>query len=141
MSKEKDIETIIGSTVKVEGDFKGQGDVVVEGQVQGKLSTKGNLSVGENAKITADVSAHNAIIAGELIGNLKVKDTLELTSTARVTGDIEAQILTVATGAKMNGNLKMGETKEIENPAFIPQYCGMVAKSNQKLKDIKNINH
>ena len=75
MSKEKDIETIIGSTVKVEGDFKGQGDVVVEGQVQGKLSTKGNLSVGENAKITADVSAHNAIIAGELIGNLKVKDT------------------------------------------------------------------
>ncbi|MFH1457379.1 MAG: polymer-forming cytoskeletal protein [Patescibacteria group bacterium] len=111
MSKEKDIETIIGSTVKVEGDFKGQGDVVVEGQLHGKLSTKGNLSVGENAKIIAEVSANNVIIAGELKGNLKVKESLELTSTAQITGDIEAQILTIATGAKINGNIKMEEVR------------------------------
>jgi len=26
------------------------------------------------------------------------------------------------------------EKREIESSAFIPQYCGMVAKSNQKLR-------
>jgi cytoskeletal protein CcmA (bactofilin family) len=116
MSREKEVETIIGSTVKVEGDFKGNGDVVVEGEVSGKLSTKGNLSVGENAKINASVAAANAIIAGEVVGDLKVKESLELTSNAKVTGDIDVKVLTIATGASINGNIRMEEfkTKEIE---------------------------
>ena len=115
MSKEKDIETIIGSTVRVEGDFKGNGDVVVEGEVHGKLLTKGNLSVGKNAKIIADISAQSAIVAGEISGNIKVKETLELASSAKITGDVETQILTVATGAQINGNIKMEAIKEIGN--------------------------
>ncbi|MBT4495313.1 hypothetical protein HOC73_01045, partial [bacterium] len=37
------IETVIGPSVKVEGDFSGQGDIVVEGIVLGSLKTKGHL--------------------------------------------------------------------------------------------------
>jgi len=108
MSKEfKDVETIIGSTVKVEGDFKGDGDIVVEGMVNGKLKTKRNLNVGESAKITADVEAQNAMVAGEIIGNVKIKESLEMTANSKIIGDIDVKILTVATGAQINGNIKM----------------------------------
>ena len=115
MSKEsKEVETIIGSTVKVEGDFKGEGDVVVEGIVCGKLKTKRNLSVGENAKISAAVEAANAIVAGEITGNIKIIESLELTSTAKVSGDIKTKILTVATGAQIDGNVKMAQSDVIK---------------------------
>lgn len=115
MSKEfKDVETIIGSTVKIEGNFKGDGDVVVEGEVAGKLSTKKNLTVGENAKIAADVEAINALVAGQIVGNLKITESLELTATAKITGDVSAKILTVATGARLDGKISMGNSVLIE---------------------------
>lgn len=111
MSKEnfKDVETIIGPTVRVEGDFKAEGNVVIEGQVLGSFVTKKNLQVGEGAKIKANVEAENAWVAGEVKGNLNIKNHLELANGAKIKGDIETQILTMATGSQINGHLKMGE--------------------------------
>src|SRR4030042_405809 len=111
MSKEnfKEVETIIGPSVKVEGDFKADGNVIVEGQVVGSFKTKKNLRVGEGAKIKASIEAENAWVGGEIKGNMIIRGHLELSSNARIKGDVEAQILTMETGSQINGHLKMGE--------------------------------
>ncbi len=103
----KDVETLIGPSVKVEGDFVGEGDVVVEGMVTGKLKTKRNLRVGQNAKILASVSAENALVSGFIQGNIKIKNKFELTPTAKILGDIETKILLIAEGATFTGHCKM----------------------------------
>ncbi|MBT3690138.1 polymer-forming cytoskeletal protein [bacterium] len=101
------IETVIGPSVKVEGDFSGQGDIVVEGIVLGSLKTKGHLQVGNEAKITADVEAGSANISGEISGNIIVTSDLDLATTAKIKGDITTGSLTVAKGAKLNGKVSM----------------------------------
>lgn len=106
------IETIIGPSVQVEGNFVANGDVIVEGIVAGSLKTEKNLRVGERAKIYADVSAANALIAGEIQGNVKVKENLELTSTAKVFGEVKTKVLTIAAGACLNGRCAAGEDKK-----------------------------
>lgn len=113
----KHVETLIGPSVKVEGDFVGDGDVVVEGMVTGKLKTKRNLRVGQNAQILATVSAENALIAGTVQGNIKVRERLELTPTAKIKGDISAKTLVIAEGACFTGGCKMleGEQPAEEN--------------------------
>ena len=107
-------ETVIAPSVRVEGDFVSEGNVRIEGEVKGSISTERDLIVGENAKITAGVQARNAVIAGELHGNLRVFDRLELASTARIFGDIQSKVLSVAPGAMMKGQLVIG----LEVPAM-----------------------
>jgi cytoskeletal protein CcmA (bactofilin family) len=101
-------ETVIAPSVRVEGDFVSEGNVRIEGWVNGSISTERDLFVGEQAKITANVVARNAVLSGELHGNLRVIDRLELTATAKIHGDIQTKVLTVAPGAIMKGQLVVG---------------------------------
>jgi cytoskeletal protein CcmA (bactofilin family) len=102
-----EFETVIGLSVKVKGDFNAQGNIIVEGIVEGNLKTAGNLEVGEKAKVTANVEAREAKIGGEVQGNVKIKGVLEITSTAKISGDIEAASLSIERGAVFNGQCIM----------------------------------
>ena len=104
-----EFETIIGPSVKVEGDFIGEGNVIVEGLVNGNLHTSQHVVVTERAKIAANIVAGSAKIAGQVTGNVKVADRLELSSTAKVSGDIEAAMLAIEAGARFNGKCTMTE--------------------------------
>lgn len=102
-------ETIIAQGVRVEGDFHSQGDVTIDGEVAGSLETKSALTIGETAKIHADVKAKSAIVAGEVIGNIFVDDMLELLATSHVKGDVITNRISVAAGARINGKVSMDE--------------------------------
>lgn len=103
----KSVETIIGPSVKVEGNFVGDGNIMVDGVVNGSLKTNHDLKIGKGAKIKAEVEANNVYIAGEVKGNVKVKEKTEITSTARVLGNIETKVLSVESGAQLNGKCNM----------------------------------
>lgn len=101
------VETIIGPSVKVEGNFVGSGNVVVDGVVNGSIKTTKDLRIGDRAKVKADVDAANIIIAGEVHGNVKAGGRLELSASAKVFGNVETSSLTVAQGAILNGKCMM----------------------------------
>lgn len=102
-----EVETVVGPSVNVEGDFASEGNIVVKGAVTGSVRTSKFLLVEPGAKIVANVRAGSAKIAGEVKGNMKVKESLELTSTARVLGDIEVKVLSVEPGALVFGKIAM----------------------------------
>jgi len=112
----KEVETIIGPTVKVDGNFVGQGNVVVEGIVKGSLKTKKNLKVGTGAQIMANVVASNALVAGEIKGNIKINESLDVKSTAKILGDIETKSLSVEKGAIINGKCSMLAEEPVSKP-------------------------
>lgn len=107
-------QTMIAQGVKVEGDFSSKGNVVIEGEVNGSVSTDSDLTVGESAKIQANVRAGNATVAGEIQGNLQVDDKLDVASSARIRGDVTAAVLVVAAGATINGKVSMGSVPSEE---------------------------
>ena len=109
----KDVETIIGESIKVKGNFNGNGNIIIDGILEGSLKTKGNLFVGDKAKITANIEAREMIINGEVNGNLVVLEFLALGATAKITGDIECAQISVERGAIINGKCHM--SKNITN--------------------------
>jgi len=109
----KNIETIIGPSVRVEGDFKGEGDLIIEGMLVGNLTTKNNLKIGQAAVVEATIKANNAFIAGQVKGNISIKGKLEITSSAVIIGDIKAAILSIEGGALIQGSVSMPQNETV----------------------------
>lgn len=105
-------ETVVGPSVKIQGDLNSEGNIRIEGQVHGKVKTSQNVYIGESAKIVADILAGSAIIGGEIQGNIKTTGNLVLQSTAKITGDITCSILRVEDGALFSGKCAMSGTPD-----------------------------
>jgi cytoskeletal protein CcmA (bactofilin family) len=103
----KEIETTIGATVKVRGDFRGNGNILIDGDFDGSLITSGNLHAGVQSKIKANIEANEATIEGAVEGNIKLKGHIEIGSTANVKGDIYATSIGVTRGAIINGKINI----------------------------------
>ncbi|MCR4278577.1 MAG: polymer-forming cytoskeletal protein [bacterium] len=101
-------QTVVAEGVRVEGDFKGQGDIVIDGEVKGNISTDGMLSVGQNANIEADMNAERAVISGKVFGNVTVRSHLEIKATASVRGDVTSGTVTIESGASLRGMVSIG---------------------------------
>ncbi len=106
-SNHDDVETVVGPSVKVEGDFASEGNIVVKGTVSGSVKTSKLLTVEDGAKIFANISAGSAIISGGIKGNVKVSGRLEMTETAQIQGDVSCDVLSVAPGALIFGKITM----------------------------------
>lgn len=105
LEKFKDAETIIGASVRVKGNFHGQGNIVIEGALEGSLKTNANIFIGEKARVVANVEAKDLVVNGEIKGNVKAKNYLSLGGTAKITGDISYGEISMEKGATINGQL------------------------------------
>lgn len=105
--EQKGAETIVGTSVRLKGNLKSDGDIIIDGIVTGELKTKGSVKIGKNANVVASIKASNVSIAGAVQGNIEASDRLELTETGKVSGDISANVLSIAPGATFSGKSQM----------------------------------
>lgn len=103
----KEFETVVGPSIKIEGDFSGKGNILIQGTITGSITTENSIRVEDGAKIDANITADNAVVAGEVTGNIRVKSRLDLLTTSKVIGDLEAKIINMEAGAFFNGKSTM----------------------------------
>lgn len=104
---EDTVETVVGPSVHVEGDFASEGDIIVKGTVSGNVKTSRLLKVESGAKIFASVSAGSANISGDVQGNVIVSGRVDITETAMIQGDIRCDVLAIEPGARIHGKIIM----------------------------------
>lgn len=101
-------ETIIGSSVTIEGDITGNDALQVHGTVRGgKITVKDALLVAPTGRIEGDVESAGVDIAGIVQGNITATDKVELKSGGKLVGDVKAPRILIADGASFKGNINM----------------------------------
>jgi cytoskeletal protein CcmA (bactofilin family) len=108
MAKGTGTETVIAHGVRLDGDLVAEGDLIIEGEVHGTVKTQGDLRIGEQALVEADIEAGNALVSGVIRGNILVRGKLELLPSSSMTGDVVTEVLAIGPGAQMNGSISMG---------------------------------
>ncbi len=101
--------SIISADLQIVGDMSSSGDLQVDGAVQGDIHTS-VLTIGETAQIRGAVYADMVRVCGSIIGQIEAK-RVELTRTARVTGDIMHEVLSIESGAFLEGNCRRMDEK------------------------------
>jgi cytoskeletal protein CcmA (bactofilin family) len=98
---------IISKGTEITGDVSSQGDMRVEGQIDGSLTSKARVVIGDSGEVKGNITANNAVISGKVIGNVLVNELLFLKATAKIYGDIVVGKIVVENGAEFNGTCKM----------------------------------
>ena len=94
--------------VEIKGKVTFQNDLIVDGKIEGEIISDGSLTIGENAKIKAEIKTSSVVVYGKVHGNITVTDRIELRSNAEVIGDIKAAVLTMEAGAVFVGSSTVG---------------------------------
>lgn len=103
--------SIISADLRIFGDLNSDGEIQVDGTVDGDIRTK-VLLVGEGAHIKGEIVAETVHVHGAVSGQIK-SHTVNLAKTAHVVGDILHEDLSIETGAFLEGHCKrMTEKKE-----------------------------
>ncbi|EME68897.1 cell shape determination protein CcmA [Paramagnetospirillum caucaseum] len=107
--------SVIGADVRIVGNIFTQGEMQIDGQVEGDISCQ-RLLVGEGARITGEVTAETVQVHGELNGKINASSVL-IAKSAKVTGDVIQDSLEIEAGASMEGRLvrKAGAVKALEH--------------------------
>lgn len=105
------IDTLVGAGTEFNGTLVAKGTLRVDGKVEGKIITEGDVVVGEGGNIIADIEARNIVISGEIRGNIIASSSLELMPTGKVYGDISVKNLQIADGAVFEGKCDMTGNK------------------------------
>ncbi len=100
-------ETVIGTGVKVKGTLVSDGDVSIDGELKGSIKTGGNLTIGVNGVIEANVSARNVKVGGHLVGNIKCESETVIESSGKVKGNVHTGLLAINHGAVFSGQTVM----------------------------------
>lgn len=103
------IDTLIGQSIELDGDLNFSGGLHLDGKVNGNVTAeKGSnsvLVVSEQGQISGDVNVPYAVINGTIKGNVYATEKLELSNKACITGNVHYNILEMASGASVNGNM------------------------------------
>lgn len=95
--------SVIGPDVRIVGDIITQGEMQIDGQVEGDIACQ-TLVVGEGARITGEVTAETVRVHGELNGKIHA-GTIRIAKSAKVVGDISHDSLEIEAGAQIEGHI------------------------------------
>ena len=106
--EQKDVRVAtVGASISIKGEIKGSEDIVVDGQVEGRIDVPGNiLTIGPNARVQADVNAKVVIVFGAVVGSITAQEKAEIRKTAIVEGAVTCGYLSVQEGATLIGKVE-----------------------------------
>jgi cytoskeletal protein CcmA (bactofilin family) len=102
--------SIIGAGMTLEGDSETDGSLRVEGTIRGNVRAGKSVVIGKDGFVDGSIYTQDAVVAGRVSGGIHAVSRLELLSSSEVSGEIEAPRMQVEEGAKVQGQVAVGES-------------------------------
>jgi cytoskeletal protein CcmA (bactofilin family) len=99
---------VIGPSITIDGDLRGDEDLLIEGEVSGTVQLKNNsLTIGSKGKVRADVYAHSVHVEGSMEGDVYGAERVRIRKSAQIRGNITSPRVSLEDGARFKGSIEM----------------------------------
>ena len=115
-----EVIAFVGKGVEFKGVITYNGTVRIDGRLDGEIHTAGVLMVGQEAVITAKVTAGTVISRGHITGDVIAAGRVRLLAPAILNGSVKTPLLSIEEGVLFNGSLEMAKAEapqEVRSPA------------------------
>ena len=103
---------LIGKSVVIKGQLFSREDLTIDGEVEGTVELpEHRLTVGQNGKVLAGITARELVVMGTIHGNVQTSDKLEIRKEAKLVGDIKTARIVIEDGAYFKGNIDIVRTE------------------------------
>lgn len=106
---ENKLPNIIGAGTKFVGDIETNGDLRVDGVIEGTIKSQGKLVLGPGGSIKGTIKCVSAEIAGSFEGKMEVSELLSLKASSYFKGEMSVNKLSIESGAKFIGSCLMAD--------------------------------
>ncbi len=126
---------IIGPSISIKGTLSGEEDLVIQGQVEGKIDLKNNnITVGQKGRTKSDIYGKVISIEGEVEGNLFGEEKIVLRQSGVVRGNLTSPRVNIEDGAKFKGSIDMDARGEDKQPTLKEAPAGFPGPSQEKAR-------
>ena len=94
----------MSSGVSIRGEVKFGSELIIDGEVEGNITSDGKLIVGTHATVIGDIRAGFVTIQGSVEGNVLATERCSLEAGASLQGDVQAPRLAVDENASFMGS-------------------------------------
>jgi cytoskeletal protein CcmA (bactofilin family) len=131
--KTEDSTTFFGNKLKITGNVSGEGNMIILGSFDGEFNLKGQLKVGQGAKVKGTFNATSIAINGKVEGNLTATEKIHMDNTARINGRIVTPKVSILDGAVFDGEMQMGKgSAQVPKPAVEPPQISTASAGAEK---------
>lgn len=110
-------ETVIGANTNIVGTIKSDGNIRIDGTVEGDIEILGNLIIGETGRVIATIKAQNVHVSGAVKGEITAVEQLEISPTGKIWGDITTAALHIEPGGLFRGQSAM--STNVDEPLLL----------------------
>lgn len=114
-----EVIAFVGKGVEFKGVITYKGTVRIDGLLDGEIHTDGVLLVGDDAILTAKVTAGTVISRGKITGDIIAKEKIRLLSPAILNGSVTAPVVSMEEGVLFNGTIEMARAEIRELPRAV----------------------
>jgi cytoskeletal protein CcmA (bactofilin family) len=117
----------IGKSLHVKGELSGSEDLVIDGQVEGRITLNGyHVTIGTTGRVAAEIVAKSVVVRGQVKGNITADERVEIAATGTMVGDLRAPRVVLVDGARFKGCVDM-ESKSAPRASFVAPAAGVVS--------------
>jgi cytoskeletal protein CcmA (bactofilin family) len=96
---------VLGRSVRIRGRVTGDGDLRLEGDVDGDVKIGGALEIGDAATLNGNVTANSVLVDGSLTGDVEATGPVHIRAGARVSGNMTGSEIALEEGAAFSGRI------------------------------------
>ncbi len=99
--------TQISTGSKIKGEITGKTDLVVEGEIDGRVQLDTSVVIGSSGIVKGEIHARTVRVSGKIIGNVRGLERVEILADGHVEGDVIAPRVIIIDGAFFKGKVEM----------------------------------